>query len=122
MRSCGIERHNLPSAKFAPVKIDLQVRAEFVDLVRNANKVKDAREQADELYKTCTENIKERLREKNIRKIDGVLSWSEVKGRQSYDMEALLAACRKKGIDPEKYSKVGDMTSRLTLQDVGEEI
>lgn len=121
LKSCGIERHNLPSAKFIPKEIDPQLRAEFVDMVRRANNFKSAKETHEENYKDACEEIKERLREKNIRRIPGVLSWTDVKGRGSYDMASLAAVAAKKGIDVETYSKTGDATSRLTLEEIADD-
>lgn len=118
IKACGVERHNLPSAKLAPKDIDPQLKAEFIDLVRAANKIKEKRELADAAYREATEEIKERLREKNLRKIEGVLSWQDVKGRKSYDMEKLAVICAKKGISVDEYCREGEASSRLTLQDV----
>lgn len=121
LKSCGIERHNLPSAKYVVAEVDPQVKAEFVDMVRRANNFKSAKETHEENYKEACEEIKDRLREKNIRKIPGVLSWTDVKGRGSYDMDSLAAVAAKKGIDVEVFSKVGDATSRLTLEEIADD-
>ena len=115
VRSCGIERHNLPSAKWAATDVPAQLRAEFVDMTREALLIKQQRDAADERYKEAQEGIKERLREKGIVKIEGVLTWSSVKGRKQYDVEALIAAAKKKGVDTDKFLKYGEATSRLTL-------
>jgi hypothetical protein len=118
VKACGIARHNLPSAKYTPVDIDLQLKAEFIDMVRQANLFKEQKELAEADYKEACEEIKDRLREKNLRKIEGVLSWSDVKGRTSYDMKALAAKCKAKGISVEDYLQEGEGSSRLTLLDV----
>lgn len=120
--ACGVERHNLPSAKYVTKEIDPQLKAEFIDMVRAANKIKAVKEGAEEEFKAAAEEIKDRLREKGIRKIEGVLNWSDTKGRQSYDMASLIAAAESKGIKTEKYSRVGEATSRLTLYEIAEDV
>jgi hypothetical protein len=116
LKSCGIERHNLPNDKYNG-EIDLQLRAEFVDLVRSANELKNVADKSTSVYKAAQEVIKERLREKDIRKIKGVLDWQFVKGRKSMDYEALEKAAQKKGLDISKFETVGQPTSRLMLMD-----
>jgi hypothetical protein len=44
------------------------------------------------------------------------LSWSEVKGRQSYDNKAIKQAAIDAGIDVEQFSTVGEKTDRLLIQ------
>jgi hypothetical protein len=117
--SCGIERHNLPSAKYADKPVDPQFKAEMVDMVRDANEVRAVLEGAKEKFREHQDMIKHRLREKNVRKIEGVVSWTDVKGRISYDNEAIRAWAIKKGLDIEKYSDVGDPTDRLVLSGIG---
>ena len=70
----------------------------------------------EEAVREMEQAIKDRMREKKIRRIPGVVIWSAVKGRQSYDNEAIREAAKKKGVNIEKFSTVGDPTDRLLVQ------
>jgi hypothetical protein len=59
--------------------------------------------------------MKNRLREKGVRKVPGVVSWTNVKGRESYDNKAIREAAAKAGVDVEQYQTVGEPTDRLTI-------
>jgi hypothetical protein len=122
IKSCGIERHNLPFAKYTADEVPKQFRAEIVDAVRAANKMRKVRDSADKAFLAAQEEIKERLREKGIRQIKNVLSWIEVKGVKRYDMQALAKAAKLQGFDIEKFAKPGAPTSRLTLLNVSDEL
>jgi hypothetical protein len=117
--ACGIAQHNLPSAKYNK-EADPQFKAEMIDMVRAAKKVKAVMDAATVEFRTHQETIRERLREKGLYKIPGVVNWISVKGRISYDDEAIRKFAVKNGMDIEKYSDVGEATSRLMLGDVGE--
>lgn len=114
-RACGIEQHNLPSAKFKGSLVDSQFKAEMTDMVREAKQAQEKMDTAKAEFRLQQDNIKHRLREKGVRKIDGVVNWIDVKGRISYDDVAIRAYAKKKGMDIEKYSDVGDPTDRLIL-------
>jgi hypothetical protein len=117
-KECGIERHNLPTAKWAGKPVDPQFRAEMTDMVRQAKAAQEARDAAEEKFREHQDSIKHRLREKDVRKIDGVVNWSSVKGRTVYDNEAIRTFAIEQGLDIEKFKDVGEATDRLTLGDV----
>ncbi len=112
LKPCGIARANLPNYD-APV--DSQFKAEIIDLCRNLNEMKEVKEGAEIEIRSIQEDIKNRLREKGVRKIPGVVTWSNVKGRESYDMMALREAARKIGLDLTPFETVGDPTDRMTV-------
>jgi len=63
-----------------------------------------------------TDPIKDRLREKKVRNIPGIVTWSPVKGRASYDMVRIREAALKAGVDIEEFSTVGDPTDSLLIK------
>lgn len=111
---CGVARANLPNYDNP---VDDQFKAEIVDLCRQVNEAKDDKEAAEIKMKDTQENIKGRLREKGVRKIKGVVSWSNVKGRESYDMVALREAAKEMGLDITPFETVGNATDRMTIWD-----
>lgn len=111
--ACGIERRNLP---FADEPVDEQFRAEMIDMARDYRQSERERDLAEAVLRKLQDNIKERLREKGVRKIPGVLTWSTVKGRVSYDNRAIRETLQKHGVDIEKFSTVGEPTDRLAIQ------
>jgi len=112
--ACGIERRNLPFAdERAPV--DKQVVAEFTDMALELKAAKADSEASDSKVRELQDSIRARLREKNLRKIPGVLSWIPVKGRAGYDNKAIIEAARAKGVDIEQFATIGEPTDRLTI-------
>jgi hypothetical protein len=111
--ACGVVRMSVPTN---PEKtVDLQLVAEFADMAKEIS-VLEKTVDADEIrLRTLKQALKDRLREKNIRKIPGVVSWSSVKGRASYDNNAIQAAAIAAGVDIEQFKKVGDSTDRMTV-------
>ena len=114
-KACGIERRNLPFQDVGP-EIDPQFKAEIVDLAKALKEAEARRDQNDEWVRGLQDTIKNRLREKGVKKIPGVLSWSEVKGRQSFDNKALREAAIAAGVAVEQFSTVGEKTDRLLIQ------
>ena len=111
-KKCGIIRKSVPETEAAA---DPQLVAEITDLCTEYRAAKDAQDAAESMVRAKAEQIKERLKEKGVRKIKGVVSWSPQKGRTSYDMVALREAATKKGIDVEEFSTVSEATDRLTV-------
>jgi len=111
-KKCGIVRKSVPESEAAA---DPQFVAEITDLCTEYRAAKDTVDAAESMVRATAEKIKERLRDKGVRKIKGIVSWSPQKGRTSYDMVALREAATKKGIDVEEFSTVGEATDRLTV-------
>ena len=110
--ACGIIRRSLPQREVAA---DPQFVAEIADMCRD---VQDAKEQIDILDREVREGqqkIKDRLREKSVRKIPGVVSWSAVKGRESYDMKGIKAAATAAGLNLDPFCTAGEPTDRLQI-------
>ena len=110
--ACGIIRKSLPERE---AQADPQFVAEIADMCRE---VADARAQIDLLEREVREGqqeIKDRMRSKSVRKIPGVVVWSSVKGRTTYDMEGIKSAVAAAGIDIEEFKTTGESTDRLQI-------
>jgi hypothetical protein len=112
--ACGIERRNLPYAE--PKPIDAQLVAEITDMAREIKEAEVDRDNGEARMRELQNKLKDRLREKGIRKVPGVVAWSEVNGRNGYDNKALLAAAKAAGIDVEQFATKGADSDRLTIQ------
>jgi hypothetical protein len=112
-KACGIDRRRLPFQEAGPV--DPQFKAEITDMALSYRAYEQATATTIEQMNRVKERIKERLREKGVRKIPGVITWSEVKGRETYDNKAVQAAAIAAGIDLEQFKEYGDPTDRLLI-------
>lgn len=116
-KACGIERRTVPEKEIA--KVDPQFIAEIADLARAAKEYEAAECESAALLRETQDEIRNRLRAKGLRRVVGqgvAVSWSSVKGRQSYDHKAIREAAKQAGIDIEEFSTVGEATDRLTIQ------
>lgn len=111
-RACGIQRRRVPETNTAA---DPQFVAEMADMARRAKQLELTRDDADEALRETQQAIRDRLREKSVKKIPGLINWSFVKGRTSYNDKAIREAAKAAGIDIEQYSTVGQATDRLTI-------
>ena len=113
-KACGIERRNLPFQDIAPV--DPQFAAEIRSMARDLKLLEEHRDSLDADFRELQNDIKDRLREKGIKKIPGVVTWSSVKGRGSYDNKAIREAASEAGVDVEQFQTIGEPTDRLVIQ------
>jgi len=111
-KPCGIERTNLP---FQPQPVDPQFVAEMTDLAREYKVLQCSRDDDEAAVRGTMEKIKARLREKGVREIPGILTWSKVNGRIGYDNNAVIEAAKEAGIDVGQFIKQGAATDRLTV-------
>lgn len=112
-RPCGVVRRSVPTTEAAA---DPQFVAEIVDMCRHVLTIKNKVEEDSATVKALEQEIKDRLRSKNVRRIPGVVVWSAQKGRQSYDNKAIKEAAMQLGLDIEQYSTVGEPTDRMQIQ------
>lgn len=112
---CGIQRRNVPFTEENEAPVDPQFAAEIREMALYIKFLEAERNGSDELLRGWQYKIKERLREKGIRKVPGVVTWSEVKGREGYDNKAIQAAAMAAGIDIKQFATVGEPTDRLTI-------
>jgi hypothetical protein len=111
-KACGIERRNLP---FQDEDVDPQFAAEMRELAITYRDLEQFSEKADAALRQTQVVIKSRLRAKGVRKIPGVLNWSQVKARGSYDAKAIREAAIAAGIDVEQFATVGEPSDRLAI-------
>jgi hypothetical protein len=119
-RACGQERTAGPDATDA--QADPQFVAEIADLARLAKAREVELDNANAALRTVQHTIRERLREKGLRRIDGngvTVSWSPVRGRTTIGAAELAAAAAAAGVDPKHFEKVGDPSDRLVIQVLG---
>jgi len=113
-KPCGVERRNLPFADDnAPV--DPQFAAEIADLARELKAAESQGQTYEAHVRGLQDEIKRRLRDKGLRKIPGVVTWSPVKGRNGYDNKAVIAAAVAAGIDVNQYKTLGEPGDRLVI-------
>jgi hypothetical protein len=116
-RACGPKRTDVPTR--AGPEADPQFVAEIADLAREAKRHEAEGDAASERLRRVQHEIRERLRSRGLNRItgDGVaVTWSGVKGRQSFDMKAIREAAAAAGIDVEQFSTVGEPTDRLLIR------
>jgi hypothetical protein len=115
--ACGIARKSVPSED-AIEPADPQLVAEISDMAKQLKVVENLLSSYEEDKRELQNEIKERMREKGLRRVvgDGVsVTWTAVKGRDSFDMAALRAAAAEIGLDIDQFSRPGEPGDRLTV-------
>jgi hypothetical protein len=88
---CGIARTSVPTGDS---KLDLAVVAEVASLGREIIRLDQVAEQAATSLRERKEAMRNRLRELDVRRINGEgisVHWSSVKGRTTLDIDAMLS-------------------------------
>jgi hypothetical protein len=111
-RACGIVRRSVPEAELAA---DPQFKAEILDLCKEHQELDAKKTEAERALNEKKDEIKNRLREKSVRKLPGVVTWYPVKGKKSYDNAAIKQAAADAGIDVEQYCTTGEPTDALRV-------
>ncbi len=111
-KACGVVRRSF-SEKDA--RLDEKFMKQITDLAVKYRTIKDQLKSSDAHVRTLQEEMKNLLRSKGIRRVDGVVTWSPVKGRESVDMRRLKEDAAKVGFDLDAYSTVGDPTDSLLV-------
>jgi hypothetical protein len=109
---CNVERKTVPEADNCT---DPQFVSEIEDMCREYKQKTQEVDEGEADARKLQEEIKTRLRERGVRRIPGVVSWTSQKGRTSYDNVKLREAAIAAGIDVEQFSTVGEPTDRLTV-------
>ena len=112
-KACGIARRNLP---FQDEPVDPQFAAEITQFARTLREAELDRDHDDEVVRILQNTLKNRLRDKGVRKIPGVVTWSKVAGRKTYDLVGLKSAVTCYGGNGEDFAKIGEPSDRLTIE------
>lgn len=113
LKSCNIVRRNLP---YEDAPVDPQFKAEMEDMVTELARLEDHLDVQTVAVREQQQAIKDRLREKGVKKIPGVVQWSWVSGRSGYDNKAIQAAAVAAGVDIEEFKTKGEPTDRLAFK------
>jgi hypothetical protein len=116
-KPCGVVRRSLPERELAA---DPQFSAEMTDLCLEHEQIKADMAELEIEFNTKKDEIKNRLREKGVRKIPGIVTWSPVKGRTLVDMPAFKAAAANAGVDITDYESTGEPGDMLTVRIKGQ--
>jgi CRISPR/Cas system-associated exonuclease Cas4 (RecB family) len=114
--ACGRARQEVPKQVIVPA--DAQFVAEMSDMAKRYATLNNQMTILEEDKRRVQNEIKERLREKGQRKIDGdgvMISWAEVKGRELYDHAAIREVLANYGSDIEEFKREGTPGDRLTV-------
>ncbi|MET0723601.1 MAG: hypothetical protein ABWY64_22640 [Tardiphaga sp.] len=111
--ACGIERRNLPFVE--DERVDPQFAVEIRDMALDVRRAEDARDDNDARVRELQNEIKNRLREKGLRRIPNVVVWSPVKGRSGYDNKGVQQAAIAAGVDIEQFATTGEPSDRLQI-------
>jgi hypothetical protein len=115
-RACGIERRALPDSGGIA---DPQFAAEMRELAVTHKVCQDAVITAETALRASHHAIKERLRAKQLRRVAGddfSVTWTPVKGRQGYDVNALSAAAAAAGVGVDKFETEATPGDRLEVR------
>ena len=111
-QACGVIRRNVPygSAEASP-----QLVAEMTDRAKAANalELEILRKQA--ALNEAKQDIKDRLREKGVRRIEGVVTWSSTAAPVRYKNKELREAFVELGGDIEEFTTEGQPGDRLVI-------
>jgi hypothetical protein len=115
-KACAVLRSHVP--KGSDKQIDPQFAAEIADRAREVKKQQADVEAATEKLRALQYEIKDRLRDKGLRKVEAdgaIVTWSFVKGRTTLDMKAVRDICAAAGIDLAPFKIIGEPSDRLTI-------
>jgi hypothetical protein len=115
-RACGRKRHDVPQQTTA--EPDPQFVAEIADLAHAVKQQEADADLATTKLRELQHEMRERLRNRGINRVTGhgvSVTWSPVKGRQSFDMKRIREAAAAAGIDLSEYETVGEPIDRLVI-------
>jgi hypothetical protein len=110
--ACGVERRSIPKDNKAATP---QFVAEITDYCDQHNQLKANITAEEKRLRTVQQTIKDRLREKGVRRIEGVVNWFEVKGAVRYGPNKMKARLEELDEDVEQFASVDDPSDRLVI-------
>jgi hypothetical protein len=115
-RACLGERVTMRAAPAEPTP---ELAAEVAALARTALRREAAADAATAALRATQHEIKERMRAAGVRSVaaDGLhVAWGSVRGRPSYDHNAMRAAAIAAGVNPAEFETAGVTTDRLDIR------
>jgi predicted ATP-grasp superfamily ATP-dependent carboligase len=109
---CGIIRRSLPERDLAA---DPQFAAEIQDACAEYLALQEEQDKAEARVREKQQEIKDRLRDRGVRRVPGVVVWSPVKGRESWDNRKIREEAEAAGVDVLQHRTIGDPTDRLEV-------
>jgi hypothetical protein len=113
-KPCGITRRSVPHSKML-ADLDDQFVAEITEMAKFVKHVEEERDKTESAFREAQQALKDRLRDRNVSKVPGVVTWSAVKGRSGWDNAAIRAALVDLGINLDEYKTEGEPTDRLVI-------
>ncbi|MGY3278158.1 hypothetical protein [Bradyrhizobium sp. S3.7.6] len=113
-QACGVERRRVPDAELKKGMLPEFV-AEVTELARAVKQIDAAIDSQSSIMKELQHKLKERLRAEGYRKVPGVVSWSPIAGKTTYDGVAMREALTELGINIEQFAKVGEPSDRFQI-------
>jgi hypothetical protein len=113
-KACGITRRSVPERQVL-ASLDDQFIAEITEMAKFVKKIEAERDKKDAAFRDAQQALKDRLRERSVRKVPGVVTWSAVKGRTGYDNARIRETLEELGINLDEYKTEGEPTDRLTI-------
>jgi hypothetical protein len=115
-KACGVERRALPNGTGS---VDPQFAAEIRALAIAYKACQTDVDTAEARLRASQHDIKERLRAKQLRRVVGddfSVTWTPVKGRQGFDVEALSAAAAAAGVGVHEFETSTAPGDRLDVR------
>jgi hypothetical protein len=115
--ACGRQRTDAPPRE--AMETGTPFAAEIAAMARKCDQLGTEADAAAIRLREAQTTIKDRLRERGVSRVednDVRVTWSQVKGRESYDQKALREAAAAAGVEVEQFSRVGEATDRLTIR------
>jgi len=110
--ACGVERMAVPPNN---VRATPQFIAEITDYAREANAISVQIERLEAQFNDRQNVIKERLKDKGVRRIEGVVNWYRVSGRPYYAIGPMKEQLTALGIDIEQFEHISKDSDRLVI-------
>lgn len=112
VKACGVERRSVPREN---KPASPQFIAEISDYAREINTVKALILNAEKQQREMEQKIKDRMREKGVRRIQGVVNWYPVAAPHRYSATKMRERLIELGEDPEDFASEGEPSDRLVI-------
>jgi|SRR6266704_856687 len=112
VKACGVERRGVPCGQKTASP---QFAAEMEDTAKAYNKIKLSLAKQEAQLKTIEVDIKDRLRQKGVRRIPNVVNWYNVAAPVRYKNKDIRQAFIEAGGDIEEFTSFGEPSDRLVI-------